>query len=164
HAVPVRRRSVTLPPSGPQAAGRTARPVWIYVTTMTSPLPRIAAILITAAALLCTVVAPVWSAPNDEPLTWSVTPADESGPDGRTVVQRELDPGQTGQDYFAVTNLSDRDATFDLSAADGYYTRTGRFDMLPDTEESVDAGTWIDVQPEVTVPAGETVVVPYRLT
>src|SRR5699024_8750036 len=29
---------------------------------------------------------------------------------------------------------------------------------------SVDAGTWIDVQPEVTVPAGETVVVPYRLT
>jgi len=134
------------------------------VTPSLCPWRRVAAILIVAAAIVCSVVTPGWAAPSEEALTWSVTPADESGPDDRTVVERELDPGQTVHDHFAVTNLSDRDATFDLSAADGYYTRKGRFDMLPATEESVGAGTWIDLQPEVAVPAGETVVVPYTLT
>ena len=61
-------------------------------------------------------------------------------------------------------NVSDAEVTFQLTAADGFYTRTGRFDILPADQESVDAGTWISLPETVTVPAGETVVVPFTIT
>lgn len=97
-------------------------------------------------------------------ITWSVTPATESGPDQRGVIQQELDPGATADDYFAVRNLSRIEVTFSLSAADGYYTDTGRFNMLPSDQESVDAGTWIDLPDTVTVGPNATVVVPFTTT
>jgi hypothetical protein len=100
----------------------------------------------------------------DEPaIRWSVTPADESGPDGRTAVEHDIDPGESVSDYFAVRNVSAADVTFRLAAADGFYTRTGRFDMLPADQESVDSGTWISIPEEVAVPAGETVVIPFEI-
>ncbi|WP_240642097.1 DUF916 domain-containing protein [Microbacterium sulfonylureivorans] len=102
----------------------------------------------------------------DDPSTirWSVTPADESGPDGRTAVEHDIDPGDSVDDHFAVRNVSDVDVTFRLAAADGFYTRAGRFDMLPADQESVDSGTWISLPDEVAVPAGETVVIPFEIT
>jgi hypothetical protein len=51
-----------------------------------------------------------------------------------------------------------------LTAADGYFTATGRFNMLQSAEPSVEAGTWIDVQTEVSVEAGATTVIPFTLT
>ncbi|WP_225221535.1 DUF916 domain-containing protein [Microbacterium gallinarum] len=102
---------------------------------------------------------------DDTPdVRWSVTPANESGPDGRTFVENELDPGESVDDYFAVRNVSDQTVEFALLAADGFYTSTGRFDILPAGEESVDAGTWISVPETVTVDAGETAVVPFSIT
>ena len=102
---------------------------------------------------------------DDAPaVRWSVKPANETGPDGRTFVENVLDPGQSVDDHFAVHNVSDQAVEFQLTAADGFYTRTGRFDILPADETSVDAGTWISLPPTVTVPAGETVVVPFTIT
>lgn len=104
-------------------------------------------------------------ADDDAPeIRWSVTPADEAGPDGRTFVENTLDPGETVDDHFAVRNVSDQNVEFALLAADGFYTSAGRFDILPADEESVDAGTWITLPETVTVGAGETVVVPFSLT
>ncbi|TXK10143.1 hypothetical protein [Microbacterium hatanonis] len=97
-------------------------------------------------------------------ITWSVTPASVNGPDDRSVIEQEVDAGSSSQDFFAVRNLSQSEVTFRLSAADGYYTDAGRFNMLAADEESVDAGTWIAMPETVTVGAGATVVVPFTTT
>ncbi|MCR2812423.1 DUF916 domain-containing protein [Microbacterium sp. zg.Y1090] len=121
-----------------------------------------AALVLGVVAALC-VAAPVAHA-DDGTITWAVTPATESGPDGRGIIEQELDPGASTQDHFAVRNLSTVTVTFRLTAADGYYTANGRFDMLPSSEESVDAGTWIDLPPSVTVEPNATAVVPFTTT
>jgi hypothetical protein len=103
------------------------------------------------------------AAPDESSIRWSVTPADATGPDGRTAAEHTLDPGDAIDDYFAVRNVSDADVTFSLTAADGFYTRNGRFDILASGQESVGSGTWISLPDEVAVAAGQTVVVPYRI-
>lgn len=116
--------------------------------------------------LLVLVPAPGSRAATDDPppVRWSTVPADESGPDGRRAVEHTLDPGETVQEHLAVRNVSDEEVTFTLAAADGFYTRTGRFDMLASGEESVGAGTWIDLPETVTVAAGETEVVAFSIS
>ncbi|MCB7136441.1 DUF916 domain-containing protein [Cellulosimicrobium marinum] len=102
-------------------------------------------------------------ADTEDVITWSVTPADEDGPDGRRWVDLEADPGATLTEHLAVTNFGDVPATFALTAADGYLTANGRFNMLPSDQESTAAGTWFTVQDEVEVDPDETVVVPYTI-
>lgn len=122
-----------------------------------------AGLLLALVASIVLVPGPSWADVEDEPVTWSVAPADEQGPDGRFKIEHELDPGEQVQEYLAVHNLSDHDVTFGLSAADGYFTRNGRFDMLASDKESVGAGTWISLPDEVTIAAGETEVVPLTI-
>jgi hypothetical protein len=146
---------------------RAARRALATLTALAAAaLPAVAAL--PAAALDAPSAAPsaatVLAADTEDRITWSVTPSGPDGPDGRRWVDLELDPGASVDDHLAVTNFGDVPATFSLSAADGYLTRTGRFNMLPSDQESTDAGTWIDVQETVEVPADETVVVPYTLT
>ncbi|MFC8304909.1 WxL protein peptidoglycan domain-containing protein [Specibacter sp. NPDC057265] len=97
-------------------------------------------------------------------MTWSASPADESGPDGRTGVDLIIDPGAEAADHLAVRNFSNREITFAINAADGYLTPTGRFNMIPSNKKSVDAGRWITVVEAVTVPAGEIRTVPFHVT
>lgn len=124
------------------------------------------ALAVIAATVASPVGATAATAMPTEPaaVTWSVTPSDASGPDGRRVVELELDPGESATEHLAVRNLGEREATFSLTAADGYYTESGRFTMLPAGETSIAAGSWVEVEPEVTLAAGETRVVPYRVT
>lgn len=97
-------------------------------------------------------------------VTWMVRPSDGTGEDGRSWIELELDPGQTAEEHMLIRNLSAAPVTFRLTAADGYFTDTGRFNMLTSDQESVDAGTWIDIQPTVDVPSGADVVVPFTVT
>ncbi|TYB93039.1 DUF916 domain-containing protein [Micromonospora sp. WP24] len=134
--------------------------------TRTTPgmLPRLLAVL---AALLVTVpIAPsaALAQPANPTLTWAVQPANASGPDGRRWVEVALDPGQMVTEHLAVRNFSDGAVVFALKAADGYLTDKGRFNMLPSNQESVDGGTWIDVQEKVTVGPKQTKVVPFTIT
>ena len=101
---------------------------------------------------------------SDDPVTWTVSPADAGVPDGRAWIEVELDPGDSITEHLAVRNLSTQDVTFTLSAADGYFTDTGRFNMLSSDAKSVDSGTWIDIQPDVTVAENSTVIVPFTIT
>lgn len=103
-------------------------------------------------------------AAESDPVTWSVTPADADGPDGRSWMELVADPGDEVHEYLAVRNLGEADATFRLSAQDGYFTETGRFNMLESGQTSVDAGTWVDLPDEVAVAAGATEVVPLTIT
>ncbi|WP_265520955.1 hypothetical protein [Oerskovia flava] len=127
------------------------------------------ALVVTAiAALLALAPGSAHAATDDETepagsVTWSVVPADADGPDGRRWLELTLDPGDRVTEHLAVRNLGDVESTFALQAADGYLTDKGRFNMLPSSEPSVDGGTWIDLQDEVVVGAGETVVVPFTI-
>ncbi|MBO1752074.1 hypothetical protein J4G33_09690 [Actinotalea sp. BY-33] len=96
-------------------------------------------------------------------IRWSVRPADESGADERSAIEHALDPGEGVEDSLAVRNLSRVGATFRLLAADGFTTRTGRFDILPADQESVGAGTWVTLPEQVTVGPGETALVPFAI-
>ncbi len=104
------------------------------------------------------------SGPDGSPVTWAMSPSDAAGPDGRSWVELELDSGASVDEHLAVRNLGDRDVTFSLTAADGYFTSTGRFNMLPADKTSVGAGMWISMDYTVTVVAGGAVVVPFTVT
>lgn len=106
---------------------------------------------------------PAVAAEGEDSVTWAMSPADEAGPDGRSWVELELDPGATATEHLAVRNFSDVEVTFAITAADGYFTPTGRFNMLPSDAESVDAGTWITADEQVTVAAGGTAVLPFTV-
>lgn len=121
------------------------------------------AALAIAVGLIAVTAAPA-AAEEGTPVSWSVTPADATGPDGRVSVEHPLDPGAELQDHLAVRNLGEEEVVFRLSAADGFTNDGGRFDMLASDQESVDAGTWIALPERVTVPPGGTVVVPYTIT
>ncbi|MDR2253954.1 MAG: hypothetical protein LBD97_08915 [Bifidobacteriaceae bacterium] len=130
---------------------------------------RVAVVVVAAVAALAAVL--VAAAPaawaddaDDAPVAWSVAPAGPDGPDGRHWVELGLKPGDRVEDHFAVKNLSRRAAVFQIQAADGLFTAQGRFNMLDRPEESVDAGAWIDVVPNIEVGPGETVVVPFTVT
>lgn len=138
-----------------------------HLPNRTSAISRLllaAALVTTLATASAPALADDTDGAADEPtVRWSVTPADANGPDGRTAVELDVDPGETVSDHFAVRNVGDDEVTFQLTAADGFYTRTGRFDILPADQESVDAGTWISIPDEVTVGPGATVVVPFEI-
>lgn len=101
---------------------------------------------------------------GDGSVTWMVRPSDGIGEDGRAWVELDLDPGETAREHLLVRNLSTSAVTFRLTAADGYFTETGRFNMLTSDKESVDAGTWIEIQAQVDVAPGADVIVPFTIT
>lgn len=95
--------------------------------------------------------------------SWAVRPADADGADRRAWIELSLDPGDVVTESLEVHNLSEQEVTFALSAADGYFTARGRFNMLPSDVVSTGAGTWIRLPATVTVPAGERAVVPFTI-
>lgn len=97
-------------------------------------------------------------------VTWSAVPAGPDGPDGRSKIEREVEPGSALNEHLAVRNFSDHAVEFAVHAADGYLTPTGRFNMLQSGEISVGAGTWIDTPATVSVEPGATVVVPFTIS
>jgi hypothetical protein len=98
-----------------------------------------------------------------ETTTWMVRPSDGVSEDGRSWVERKVNPGETVTEHLLVRNLSPFAVTFHLTAADGYFTKTGRFNMLTSDQESVDAGTWIDMQDTVEVASGADAIVPFTI-
>jgi hypothetical protein len=108
-------------------------------------------------------IAPPVHAADDSAVSWSVQPANESGPDGRSWIELTLKPGEHVVEHLAVHNLSKTDVTFAIKAADGYITPKGRFNMLPSDKRSVDAGTWVTGPATVRVAAGQTDVVAFTV-
>ncbi|MGO4857843.1 WxL protein peptidoglycan domain-containing protein [Arthrobacter sp. 2MCAF14] len=101
---------------------------------------------------------------QDPVITWAVSPANASEPDGRSWVERTMNPGEQTTEHLALRNLGDQNATFMLTAADGYFTTAGRFNMLPADRTSTDAGTWISVATKVSLAAHTTAIVPFTIT
>lgn len=134
----------------------------------TAPRVSMVAMFATTLAIVIGVLGSVPAARADDApdatVSWSVSPADETGEDGRHAIEHEVNPGESVQEHIIVRNLGAEDVVFALSAADGFYTEAGRFDMLPSGRESTDAGAWITIGDDVTIPAGGAVVVPFTIT
>lgn len=127
---------------------------------------RIAAILMILIGLVV-LPAPMASADDDQSddtTTWMVRPSDGVSEDGRSWIELELDPGEVVTEHLLVRNLSPFPVSFHLAAADGYFTETGRFNMLTSGQESVGAGTWIDIQDTAEVASGADVIVPFTIS
>lgn len=130
-----------------------------------APLAATATATATAPADAALVAGGTTYAAADEPVEWSVAPADAHGPDepdGRVSLRSALDPGQTAHDAIAVTNLSTTEHEFTVTAGDGVVGPGGAFDVR--SGEPVDSGSWIDVDGvedgRLTLAGGETRVLP----
>ncbi|GMA30830.1 hypothetical protein [Litorihabitans aurantiacus] len=113
---------------------------------------------------------PDGAAPSAGATTWSLGPAGQDGPDSRTSLRFEIDPGGSGEDRVALRNFSDRAVTFDVYPSDGVVTADGVFDVLPPGAPPQAAGSWVAVgdgapgeSVQVTVDAVTDVVLPVRL-
>ena len=97
-------------------------------------------------------------------ITWSLSPAQpEDGP-ARHWLEVELAPGQTVREELVVKNHSEQPVTFAIQAADGYFTDTGRFNMLASDQPSAQSGTWIQVPEQIQVTAGGQEEIPVTIT
>lgn len=124
------------------------------------------AVALTAAALLAAASAAAQEA-EAEPaaVTWGVNPSSQDGPDGRAAFDYELDPGETLIDFVGVSNFGTAPITVDLYASDAYTTETGAFDLLPSTEDPIDAGAWVGFnESRVTIAPQTRLDVPFALT
>lgn len=122
-------------------------------------------LVVLTACVFLLIPAQALAAPTEPtPTTWAVQPGNELGPNGRSWVEVQAEPGSSNGDFMVVRNLGKSKATFKLMAADGYFTESGRFNMLSSGRESVDAGSWITIPATVTVDAGQQSVVPFTLT
>lgn len=96
---------------------------------------------------------------------WSLTPAPQEDEEDRVSFRFDVPPGETVEDAVELTNFSADEATFTLQAADGVVSDSGTFDILRPGEENEAAGQWIELdQQEVTVPADDSVTVPFSIT
>ncbi len=96
--------------------------------------------------------------------SWSVGPADTPQGTGRPHFDYALAAGDRIEDAFAVRNDGAAPLTLRLYAADAFTTREGNIDLLPAGEQSVDAGTWIELETgELTLEPGEERIVPFVL-
>lgn len=100
----------------------------------------------------------------DGAVTWGVRPADTEQGSERPNYAYALDPGGHLSDALIVSNYDDEPQTFRVYAADGFITEAGQLDLLPAAEPSTQLGSWISFEaPEITVPAGESVQVPFKV-
>lgn len=97
-------------------------------------------------------------------ISWAVSPASETARDGRAWVEANVAAGTTFTEHLSLHNLSDVPATFSLTAADGYFTPTGRFSMLSADTPSTQSGTWISVTDRVSLAAGEQIILPFTVS
>jgi hypothetical protein len=135
---------------------------------MKQPLLRLAVAALTVAATLAApaVARAAPAAPGDDGTrVWSARPADSGGrPDRRTHYTLQAAPKDTVNEQVLVTNSSKVAATFRIYATDAFNTPDGAYDLLAEEKKPVDVGAWVSFPaPTVTIPAGASVPVPFRI-
>lgn len=97
---------------------------------------------------------------DDSRLTWSVSPADADGPDGRPRLEYLVEPGSTVHDRVVVRNLGSQPITVELAALDARQTTGNAFELLAPDEPSTRVGAWLHLDATTLrmSPRSETVV------
>jgi hypothetical protein len=120
--------------------------------------------LVAAVALLLLAGVAVTPAVADDTdssrLTWSVSPADAEGSDGRARLEYLVEPGTEVRDHVVVRNLGSETITIELAALDARQTPDNAFELLAPDERSARVGAWIklDASTVRVSPRNETVV------
>jgi len=113
------------------------------------------------------------AATGDDLVSFGIGPAGPQRPDDRPFLSYTAAPGTVIYDHVAVINQDDAPVSLDLSTGDVTNAEGGGLTVLPSSQQSVDAGTWVDLDPGTThveVPAQTAqtglgyVVVPFTLT
>ncbi len=136
------------------------------MTRLLRPLLAILLLSLSAAWLVPSGAARTASADEDTAatVTWGVRPATiERYGENRPNFVHDVDPGDVLRDAMIVTNHGTDALTLAVYAADGFTTSAGTLDLVPAGQESIDLGAWVSTVPEVTVPAGERVRVPFTI-
>lgn len=126
-----------------------------------------AAPLVLGASASTAAVAPTAAEPpTGTTVTWGVRPGErEPHAADRANFSYAVGPGATVEDSLVVTNHGDADTTLRVYAADAFTTRQGVLDLRRPDEPATGVGAWTVVaQPEVVVPAGRSVEVPFTVT
>ena len=129
--------------------GRYSRPVTARITAGAL-----------CAVLFSTGVIALPAAQADE-ISWGINPG---GDEERSSFSYELDPGQSLEDSFAITNYGTKPLNLSIYGADGLTSANGALELLPATESSNYIGAWIHVEePSVILAAGEETEVGFTL-
>ncbi|UBU14019.1 COG1470 family protein [Nonomuraea gerenzanensis] len=119
-----------------------------------------------AVALLAVLgLAGLGAAPAAAGTAWTVrTAANDFGADRRNYGYT-LDPGGSLTDGLVIANPGTAPLRLSVYAADAFTTEDGRLDLLAQGARSAAVGAWVrPSRPDVTVPAGGSVEVPFTLT
>lgn len=105
-------------------------------------------------------------APADATVTWGVRPGDvDPHAAGRANFAYTAAPGETIEDALVVSNHGGAETALRVYVADAFTTTRGALDLLRPDETSTGVGAWTAVAtPDVVVPPGGSVVVPFTLT
>ena len=97
--------------------------------------------------------------------TWGTRPTDNTVGTARPNYGYDAQPGGTVRDSIDVVNRGAEPITLKVYASDAFTTESGGIDLLPAGGTSVDVGSWISMdEAQVTIPAGDTVTVPFTLS
>ncbi|GAA2892770.1 hypothetical protein Acy02nite_40080 [Actinoplanes cyaneus] len=98
-------------------------------------------------------------------VTWAVRTASNTYGNDRSSYSYAVNPGGSAEDGLVVANKGDTPLALAVYAADGLTTSTGQLDLIARDKKSTGIGIWVAADtPTVTVPAGKTVEVPFKVT
>jgi WxL interacting protein linking bacterial and host surfaces len=146
------------------AIAATVATVGAPAPAQASPRPALPAAPVAASVVRTVVDSP--APPDDGSRIWAVRPAGPTGkPDNRLHFVMQSPPGGTITDRILVTNRSKVTVPFAVYATDAFNQPNGAFDLLSANRKPADIGTWIRFpSPVVTIPAGQTVLVPFTVS
>lgn len=113
-----------------------------------------------SAALLIGAAGSLPAAHADD-ISWGINPG---GEEERSSFSYELDPGQSLEDSFEITNYGTVPLQLSVYGADGSTSANGALELLPASEASTHIGAWIDVsEPTISLDSGEQTEVDFTL-
>lgn len=136
-------------------------------TPRTSTAPR--ALLRSAAGLLVAMLgvvgAGIGPAAAADDVPWTVKTAANSFGAERPNYRYTVNPGGEVDDALVVANRGTTPLRLAVYGADGFTTEAGTLDLVTKDTKSTGVGAWVDPgRTGVTIPAGESVEVPFTLT
>lgn len=124
---------------------------------------RATALLLAASAVIGFNATPALAEGND--VTWAVRTASNNYGNDRSSFSYAVNPGGSASDGLIVSNKGATPLKLAVYAADGLTTGTGQLDLLARDKKSKGIGVWVAADTDtVTVPAGKTVEVPFKVT
>ncbi|MFJ2619968.1 WxL protein peptidoglycan domain-containing protein [Glutamicibacter sp. NPDC087344] len=113
------------------------------------------------AALVATATVAVPAAQADD-ISWGINPG---GDEDRSSFSYELDPGDSVEDSFQITNYGVNPLELSVYGADGQTSANGALELLPASEPSQNIGAWLKAdESTVTLAAGEETEVDFTLS